>query len=148
MYKSIKDDLGFKVAAFGTILILFWVGLYKFTATEAYAIIPLVKNHFATFWLYDIFSIQMVSNLIGSFEVIIACGVIIGFKYRKIARLSSIGLIVMFITTLSFLFTTPGSFTIINGLPGYKYFSHTDFFILKDIMYLAFGITLFQKSKE
>ena len=59
-----KPGLGFYVSLFGTVLILLWVGAFKFTITEANGIKDLVINHPLTFWMYDVFSIQMVSNLI------------------------------------------------------------------------------------
>ena len=44
--------------------------------------------------------------------------------------------------TLSYLFTTPDTWKTVDGLP------ITNFFILKDIMYLGFGITYFNYSKN
>jgi len=51
--------------------VLLWIGIYKFTPTEAKLIEPLVKNHFLMGWLYQVFSIQTVSNLVGSAEIIV-----------------------------------------------------------------------------
>ena len=49
---------------------------------------------------------------------------------------------IIFVTTLSFLVTTPGVFKMVEGFPV------TDFFILKDIPYLAISIMVYAKSKE
>lgn len=147
-----QQGLGFYVSAFGTIIILLWVGAFKLTAIEAQAIQPLVQHHFLSSWMYDVFSMQMVSNIVGAFEIIIACALIIGLKSPKVAIIASLGLIVMFLMTLSYLFTTPGMFKMVDGAPAFSKFLHTDFFILKDIMYLGFGITLlnisFSKLKQ
>ena len=137
-----KPGLGFYVSLFGTVLILLWVGAFKFTITEANGIKDLVINHPLTFWMYDVFSIQMVSNLIGSFEIIVAILLLIGLKNKIVGQIAAVGLIIIFLMTLSYLFTTPDTWKTVDGLP------ITNFFILKDIMYLGFGITYFNYSKN
>ena len=140
--------LGFYVSLFGTVIILLWVGLFKFTATEAKAITDLISNHPLSFWMYDVFSIQTVSNIVGTSEIIIALLILVGLKDVRVAKIAAIGLIIIFLTTLSFLFTTPGTFHSINGEPFITKFPVTNFFILKDIMYLGFGITLLQYANK
>ena len=137
-----KPGFGFYVSLFGTVLILLWVGAFKFTITEANGIKDLVINHPLTFWMYDVFSIQMVSNLIGSFEIIVAILLLIGLKNKIVGQIAAVGLIIIFLMTLSYLFTTPDTWKTVDGLP------ITNFFILKDIMYLGFGITYFNYSKN
>jgi len=143
-----RPNLGFYVAAFGTVLILLWVGLFKFTAIEAKAIEPLVSHHFMTSWMYKVFSVQAVSNLIGSFEIVVAILVVVGLKNKWIGKCAAIGLVIMFLMTLSYLFTTPGIIKLLDGMPTFSKFPHADFFILKDIMYLGFGLSLFHYSKK
>ena len=41
--------LGYYVSLFGTVVILLWIGLFKFTPTEAAAIRPLLEHHPFTF---------------------------------------------------------------------------------------------------
>ena len=130
--------LGFYVSLVGTVIILLWIGCYKFTPTEANAIKDLIENHPMSFWIYDVLSVQNVSNLVGTIEILVAVLLIIGLKYKPIAQLAGIALIGIFLMTLSYLFTTPGTIRIVDGIPV------TDFFILKDIMYLGFGITYLQ----
>jgi len=50
-------------------------------------------------------------------------------------------MIVTFLVTLSYLFTTPGIWKIVDGVPV------TDFFILKDLMLLGFGLMIVQNNK-
>lgn len=137
-----KLELGFYISLFGTVLILLWVGAFKFTITEANGIKNLVINHPLTFWMYDVFSVQMVSNLIGSFEIIVAILLLVGLKNKIVGQIAGLSLIIIFLMTLSYLFTTPNTWKMIDGMPV------TDFFILKDIMYLGFGITYFNYSKN
>jgi len=137
-----KKNLGFYISLFGTVLILLWVGYFKFTQTEAEAIKPLVINHPLTSWMYSIMSTQLVSNLIGIFEIITAILLLVGLKYKIIAKIASIALIVIFLMTISYLFTTPGTWKTVDGV------LISNFFILKDIMYLGFGVTYLQYSNS
>jgi uncharacterized membrane protein YkgB len=136
------NQIGYKLGVLGTVIILIWIGLFKFTATEAGAIKSLVENHFAMSWMYKVMSLQMVSNIIGFFEIIIGIGLFASLFYNKIGFYAGLGSAVIFATTLSFLFTTPGVFKSVEGFPV------TDFFILKDIPYLAISLMVFVKGRE
>ncbi|CAD0224782.1 YkgB family protein [Chryseobacterium sp. D764] len=132
---------GYYISLFGAALILLWIGIFKFTPTEAAAIKPLVENHFLTFFVYKIMSAQAVSNLIGVIEIIIALLLIFSAKFAVLKKYAGIGMIVTFLVTLSYLFTTPGIWKIVDGVPV------TDFFILKDLMLLGFGLMIVQNNK-
>ena len=136
------NQIAYKIGVSGTIIILIWVGLFKFTAVEAEAIKGLVENHFAMGWMYNVMSVQTVSNVIGIFEVVTAIGLILSFFNEKIGMYAGLASAIIFVTTLSFLATTPGVFKIVEGFPV------TDFFILKDIPYLAISLMVYAKSKE
>ena len=144
--QTIKNNLrsytiGYTLGVLGTALILAWIGIYKFTLTEAKLIQPLVENHFAMGWLYNLFSIQMVSNLIGATEIIVAISLIVGIKYRKVAYFSGIAATIIFITTLSFLITTPNTWKVSDGI------LVTNFFLLKDILFLAISISVIERNR-
>lgn len=132
--------LGYYISLFGAALILLWIGIFKFTPTEAQGIKSLVENHFLTFFVYKIASVQAVSNAIGTIEIIIALLLIFSVKFAFLKRYAGIGMIITFLVTLSYLFTTPGVWKIVDGVPV------TDFFILKDLMLLGFGLMIYQKK--
>lgn len=132
---------GYYVSLFGAALILLWIGIFKFTPTEAAAIRPLVENHFLTFFVYDIMSIQTVSNTIGIIEIIIALLLIFSVKFAFLRKYAGIGMTVTFLITLSYLFTTPGVWKTVDGVPV------TDFFILKDLVLLGFGLMIISNNK-
>lgn len=132
---------GYYISLFGAALILLWIGIFKFTPTEAAAIKPLVENHFLTFFVYKMMSVQAVSNLIGVIEIIIALLLIFSAKFAVLKKYAGIGMIVTFLVTLSYLFTTPGIWKVVDGVPV------TDFFILKDLMLLGFGLMIVQNNK-
>ncbi|OCA78914.1 hypothetical protein BBH99_20330 [Chryseobacterium contaminans] len=139
--KQSTYTLGYYISLFGAALILLWIGIFKFTPTEASAIKPLVENHFLTFFVYNIMSVQEVSNLIGVIEIIIALLLIFSAKFAVVKRYAGIGMVVTFLVTLSYLFTTPGIWKMVDGVPV------TDFFILKDLMLLGFGLMILQNKK-
>ncbi len=136
------NQFAYTLGVLGTVIILIWVGLFKFTAVEAGAIKGLVENHFAMSWMYKVMSVQQVSNFIGVFEVLTGIGLFISLFFKRIGFYAGFASAIIFVTTLSFLITTPGVFKSVEGFP------ITDFFILKDIPYLAISLLVCAKAKE
>lgn len=134
-------QLGFYMTLFGTALALLWIGIFKFTNVEAAAIRPLIENHPLSFWIYDVFSEQGVSCLVGIIEIVLAILLLLSLKVKALRLYAGIGLIVVFSTTLSFLVFTPGVWNIVEGVVV------TDFFILKDIVFLGAGFMLLGNRK-
>ena len=134
-------SLGYKLGVFGVVLTLLWIGIFKFTPTEAAAIEPLVANHPLIGWIYNFLSVQMVSNIIGLTEIIIAIGLIAGFFNPKIGYLSGLLALFTFITTLSFMITTPNTWKVVDGV------LITNFFLLKDIVFFAVALLVIERNK-
>ena len=133
--------IGYYISLFGVVTILLWIGAFKFTHTEAEGIKPLVEHSFLLSWLYKILSLQGVSNLIGVIEIAIALALIIGIYSPIVRKLAFVGCTITFLITLSFLFTSAKTYYYIEGVPV------TDFFILKDIPMLGFGMISVNKPK-
>ena len=133
--------IGYYISLFGVATILLWIGAFKFTHTEAEGIKPLVEHSFLLSWLYKILSLQGVSNLIGVIEIAIALALIIGICSPIVRKLAFVGCTITFLITLSFLFTSAKTYYYIEGVPV------TDFFILKDIPMLGFGMISVNKPK-
>ncbi|WP_326982830.1 DUF417 family protein [Chryseobacterium sp. MYb264] len=134
--------LGYYVSLVGTVIVLLWIGIFKFTPTEAQGIKPLIENHFLTFFVYKFTSVQAVSNAIGAIEIIIAVLLLFSVKFAFLRKCTGIGMIGTFLVTLSYLFTTPGVWKVVDGVPV------TDFFILKDLMFLGFGLMILNGKNE
>lgn len=128
-----RYDKGFLVALAGVVLTLLWIGVFKFTPTEAAAIRPLVASHPLMNWMYSVLSEQGVSNLIGAVEIVIAIGLIVGLKKPQIGFYSSLAAIVTFASTLSFLLTLSSVWKVVDGVPV------TEFFLFKDLVF--FGVS-------
>ncbi len=132
-------SIGLHVARYGLAIVLLWIGGMKFTAYEAQGIRPLVANSPVMGWAYQVMSEQAFSSLLGVVEI--ATGLLIAL--RPVWPLGSAigsGLAAgTFLTTLTFLFTTPawepslGGFPALSAMPGQ--------FLLKDIVLL--GVSLF-----
>jgi uncharacterized membrane protein YkgB len=140
-----KASLGVRTTALGTYgiyfalaVIYFWFGGMKFTHYEAQGLVPLVSNSPFLGWVYEIFSVDTFSSLLGVLEVsigVLIAGRLLSPKLSLIGGALSAGL---FFTTLSFMFSTPGviepglGFPAITVAPGQ--------FLLKDIGLLAASI--------
>lgn len=118
---------------FPVALVLLWIGGLKFMTFEANGIVRLVENSPFMSWLYDLFSVQMASNLIGLFDIIafVSLGIAIYKQWRVVAILAGLACASVFIMTQTFMFTTPDSFsaaTLIGRLGQ---------FVLKDLWFIA-----------
>ena len=111
------SQTGFYIQIFAASLILLWIGIFKFTPSETKAIQDLVENHFITFWVYEKFSLQTVSNIIGIIEISIALLLLLGFIFRKLWNIAGAGMFILFSITLSYLFTTPNTFRMVDNIP-------------------------------
>ncbi|MBA3242180.1 MAG: DUF417 family protein, partial [Acidobacteria bacterium] len=132
------ESVGAKIIRYGLVIILLWVGALKFTAYEAEGIQGLVANSPLMSWLYSVTSVRGASMLIGIIEIIL--GVMIATRpvAPKISAIGSIGAIITFLLTLTFVLTTPGVWQ-----PGYGFPFPSPFpgqFLVKDIMLLGAAI--------
>ncbi|MFK8332658.1 YkgB family protein [Pseudomonas sp. BJa5] len=131
--------LGIYALYFALAVIYFWFGGMKFTHYEAQGLVPLVSNSPLLGWVYQLFSVDTFSSLLGVLEISI--GVLIAGRLLS-PRLSLVGGVLsagLFVTTLSFMLSTPGviepglGFPAISVAPGQ--------FLLKDLGLL--GASLF-----
>ncbi len=107
----------------------------KFTAYEANGIQPLVANSPMMSWVYHLLSIQAFSNGLG--VMLIAMAVMIALRpvSALVAAVGSGAAVVMFLTTLSFLVSTPGWEASLGGFPALSVVPGQ--FLLKDIVLLG-----------
>ena len=96
------------ILRYSLVLFLVLFGLAKFTAAEAMTIQPWVANSPFLAWLYAVTSVQGGSNVIGVVEL--AIGVLLAIRpwWPRLSVIGSLGAILTFVITFSFLFTTPG----------------------------------------
>ncbi|MEJ6403145.1 YkgB family protein [Yoonia sp. 2307UL14-13] len=134
------NHVGIHSIRLSTATVLGWIGAMKFTAYEAGAIEGLVVSSPLTSWLYQVFSLQGASNLIGTTEIVTALLLLWGFKSPRAALIGAIGAVLTFLVTSSLLLTAPvtepslGGFPALSVVPGQ--------FLLKDIVLLAAAVFL------
>lgn len=131
---------GYFIAVYGLAIVLIWIGIFKFTPTEASGIKGLVENSPLMAWMYRVFSLQTVSNIIGAFEVLTGLLLVASPRWPKAGMVGGAMAAATFLVTLSFLLTTPGVNATIDGvwIP--------DQFILKDIMALGISLMVMGRS--
>src|SRR5258708_27749920 len=102
------QTVGSLVLRYGLVLVIGWIGLMKFTGYEAKGIQPMVAHSPLMGWMYSFLNVQTFSDVLGVVEVAIA--VLIGLRHwsAKASALGSAAAVIMFLTTRSFLFSTPG----------------------------------------
>ncbi|WP_394390567.1 DUF417 family protein [Shewanella woodyi] len=134
-------NFGYLFGVLGVSLVLLWLGVYKFTDTEAKLIEPLIVNHPLLSWVYQLLSVQTVSNLIGSVEILVGIGLLLGFKNTKVGLVSGLAAVGIFVVTLSFMLTTPDTWKVSDGV------LITNFFLLKDWVFLAIAIMVVETHR-
>jgi hypothetical protein len=102
---------------------------------EAHQIEPLVANSPFMGWLYHMLSVYTFSALLGVVELAAALLLAIKPLAPKLSIAGSLLAIVLFISTISFLFTTPGVSEAAGG--GFPALSLTGEFLLKDVPLLG-----------
>lgn len=138
------EAVGGHAVRYGLVLVLLWIGGMKFTASEAEGIRPFVANSPLFAWTYPVFGIQGLSNLLGATEILV--GLLIAAR-PWLPRVSAVGSLLavgMFVSTLSFLATTPGTWVAeIGGFPALSVLGQ---FLIKDVALLAAAVWSFGEA--
>ena len=111
------ETLGVSISRYGLVVVLLLIGFLKFTPAEAAGIQPLIAHSPLMSWLYVMLSVQGVSNLIGAIEITVAVLMALRPVSAKASFVGSLGSIVTFLLTTSFLLSTPGAVQLSHGLP-------------------------------
>jgi uncharacterized membrane protein YkgB len=122
------EAAGTNVLRYGIVLLLVVIGAWKYFAFEAQAIRPLVEHSPFLSWMIGAFGVTGTSSVIGTIEI--ATGLAIAS--RPVApTVSAIGSglgAITFLTTLSFLFSTPGALSPMHP---------ANAFLMKDVVLLG-----------
>ena len=133
------EAVGRELTRYGLVVVVGWIGLMKFTTYEAEGIRPFVANSPRMSWVYGLISVPGFSARLRVVEVTIALLIAARPFAPRISALGSALAVGVFLTTLSFLVTTPGvweasagGFPALSAVPGQ--------FLIKDLAQL--GISL------
>jgi len=137
--RSQLEAVGGELTRYGLVVVVGWIGLMKFTGYEAEGIRPFVANSPVMSWVYRFMSVQGFSALLGVIEVAIALLIAARPLLPRVSAFGSALAVGMFLTTLSFLITTPGVWEpSLGGFPALSAFPGQ--FLIKDLALL--GISL------
>ena len=137
--KNQFEAMGDLLIRYGLVLVIGWIGAMKFTSYEAHGIEPMVAHSPVMGWMYKFLSVQTFSSLLGTVEIAIASLIAFRTISPKLSSIGSAAAVVMFLTTLSFLFSTPGwepslgGFPALSALPGQ--------FLLKGVVLLGAAVS-------
>src|SRR5262245_41639424 len=135
---SRMEAIGFGIIRYGLGLVIVWIGLMKFTSYEANGIRPVVANSPLLGWMYNFLSVRQFSDVLGVVELGIASLIALRPWSRQACAIGSGSAVLTFLTTLSFLVSTPGwepsagGFPALSALPGQ--------FLLKDVVLLGAAV--------
>src|SRR5262245_19464836 len=138
------EAVGNHTLRYGLVLILLWIGGMKFTTYEAQGIRPFVENSPLFAWTYPVLGVQGLSNILGTTEILV--GLLIAAR-PWLPRLSAVGSLLavgMFLSTLSFLVTTPGAWA--DEIGGFPAISVLGQFLIKDVALLAAAVWSFGEA--
>jgi uncharacterized membrane protein YkgB len=125
---------GALISRYSLVLILFWIGIQKFTLAEADGIKPLIEHSPLLSWMYSFLSLQAASNLIGAVEISVALLMALRPISPRASFVGSLGAVITFVTTVSFLFTTPGVLDHTHAVP---LLGGAGGFLIKDLVLLG-----------
>jgi uncharacterized membrane protein YkgB len=124
------------VSRYGLVIVLAWIGYGKYVKMEARVLIehsPLMS------WIYDFLSVGAVAHTLGTTEIVAAVLIALRPWWPSVSAVGSAMAVVLFLGTVSFLFTTPGlavgdlfGVPILGAQPGQ--------FLLKDLVLLGVAL--------
>lgn len=139
------EAIGRELARYGLAAVVGWIGFMKFTGYEAEGIQPLVAHSPLLSWVYGFMSVRAFSAVLGVVEVAIALLIAARPFSPRASAVGSALAIGMFLTTLSFVVSTPGvwepsagGFPALSAMPGQ--------FLIKDLALL--GVSLWSLGES
>lgn len=128
--------LGQLVSRYGLVVVLAWIGFGKYVKMESRVLIehsPLMS------WIYHVFSVTVVARGLGTMEIVAALLIAIAPLSPRLSAIGSALAVMLFLGTLSFLFTTPG--VVANHAEGIPVLSaQPGQFLLKDLVLIGVAI--------
>src|SRR5262245_19076441 len=106
-FAALLEHVGSIVLRYSLVFLLLFFGALKWTSAEAHAIEPFVANSPLFAWMIPLLGLQGVSIFVGVIELTIGAMIALRPWAPRLTALGSLVAIGMFLTTLSFLVTTP-----------------------------------------
>jgi uncharacterized membrane protein YkgB len=120
------------VARYGLVVVLAWIGAGH--CAHPGTIQPLISHSPLLSWLYGIFNVRTLGYALGSAEITAALLIALRPLWPRVSAVGSVFAVLIFCSTISFLFTTPGVTT--SG----PVLSKLGEFLIKDIALLGVAL--------
>jgi reactive chlorine resistance protein C len=120
---------------YGLVVSIGWIAAMKVTEYEAKGIRPLIAHSPFLSWGYNVWSVHHFTMIIGAIEVSIAILIALRRWFPTASAAGSLGAVFMFLTTLSFIITTPGWEPTLGGFPALS--GDVGEFLIKDLVLLG-----------
>lgn len=125
--------LGILLARYGLVVVLAWIGVGKYVKMESRVLIetsPLMS------WLYNFLTFDQLAYALGTAEIVAAVLIAVRPIWPRVSAVGSAVAVVLFLGTVSFLFTSPGVVgTFVGALPVLS--AQPGQFLLKDLVLLG-----------
>ncbi|OBF39591.1 hypothetical protein A5724_07880 [Mycobacterium sp. ACS1612] len=135
-FDRVLSDAGQLITRYGLVVVLAWIGFGKYVKMDAKVLIqhsPLMS------WIFDFLSPVAVARGLGTMEIVAAVLIAVGPRWPRAAVVGSALAVVLFVGTLSFLFSTPG--VVVGHLAGVPVLSaQPGQFLLKDLVLIGVAI--------
>ena len=129
------DAIGKAFLRYGLVVAIGWIAAMKVTEYEAKGIQPLIAHSPFLSWGYSVWSVHHFTMIIGAIEMTIATLIALRPWFPKASAVGSLGAVFMFLTTLSFIITTPGWEPSLGGFPALS--GDVGEFLIKDFVLLG-----------
>ena len=124
------------ISRYGLVVVLAWIGYGKYAKMESRVLIE--HSPFMS-WIYDVFSVTTVARGLGTMEIVAALLIALRPVWPRASAAGSALAVLLFVGTLSFLFSTPGvvashagGLPVLSALPGQ--------FLLKDLVLIGVAL--------
>ena len=129
------ERLGHMFLRYGLVIAIGWIAAMKVTEYEAKGIQPLIAHSPLLSWGYSVWSVHHFTMVIGAVELTIALLIALRHWFPRASAIGSVGAVLMFLTTLSFIITTPGWEPSLGGFPALS--GDVGEFLIKDFVLLG-----------
>ena len=134
------------VARYALVIVIAWFGAMKFTYYESHGISPLIANSPVMSWHYNTMSISAFGRLLGLAELLTAALLALKPWFPKASILGGLLASLFFMSTLSFMVTTPDVGEASAG--GFPVLSANGQFLMKDIALLGLALWLLADATD
>jgi uncharacterized membrane protein YkgB len=138
--------IGSQVTRYGLVIAIGWIGAMKFTAYEVENIRPVVEGSPLLRWMYTKRNPRTSAAGLGVVELSVASLIALRPWHPRASAIGSGLATMMFLTTLSTLFTTPGWEPSLGGFPALS--GPAGQFLIKDVALLGASLWSLGDSLE